>query len=617
MSNGKILFAMRNDRDNTEPMGIMLLSALAKRQGYDTDLVLFERENIVDAVRRTNADVVAFSVITGSQQPTLLANAELKRAIPSVKTMIGGPHATYHPQMIREHDFDVVGVGECDEAWPELLERMAAGRPFDDIANIVTKENASRVLRRSLTDGVTISPEHLRDRTSNLDDLPFFDRVIINNNTRHGAKALRAIMAGRGCPFRCTYCFEHAHNEMMKGKGRILQRYSVRRVCEELKRLKRDWDTRYIKFYDDVFPVFRSDEAWLEEFADVYPREVGLPFHCLVRADLVNEESERKLRLLKKAGIASMTISIESGNGFARDFVLIRDMTDEDMRRAFASTRKLRIGTFANTILAMPIPTRPDIHAPQDAYDERLEHVLSVVREVGPRSGGNGAASGAKPAPLADAVAVLRQLPLPEERRRALIDRVLSEHGVRRHRIDYDKDSVRYNVAVGASFGEYPVFFPYPGTRLNAYAVRHGYFDGDHDKLHASYQTKLPLDCFTEHDKLQQQNLALLGTFLHLFGGSYNPAVRLLARPMTWLATEVLSHLPLTTAYFRLYSLSKTYMHETRVYPMPKSWREVWAIWRHNFKFDAFKQFKVKKAKKEKINPRPRTEATLGGPPPA
>ncbi|MDI6760939.1 MAG: hypothetical protein QMD05_08930, partial [Candidatus Brocadiaceae bacterium] len=72
--------------------------------------------------------------------------------------------------------------------------------------------------------------------------------------------------------------------------------------------------TQVIKFYDDIFAL-REDE-WLEEFSEKYPKEVGLPFHCLVRADIL---TEGMLLKLKKAGIQSISMSIEAGNEFVRE----------------------------------------------------------------------------------------------------------------------------------------------------------------------------------------------------------------------------------------------------------------------------------------------------------
>jgi hypothetical protein len=60
-----------------------------------------------------------------------------------------------------------------------------------------------------------------------------------------------------------------------------------------------------------MFILNRRVDSWLEEFAEVYPREVGLPFFCLTRCNMLTEEN---LRALKRAGLHSLTMSIKAGN---------------------------------------------------------------------------------------------------------------------------------------------------------------------------------------------------------------------------------------------------------------------------------------------------------------
>jgi hypothetical protein len=603
----KVLFALGSDGYMTEPMNLMDLSALAKRLGWETGLVVLERDDLLDAVKRQKPDVVAFSAITGSHQLLIAENDRLKKAKPHVKTVIGGPHATFNPRSNLEHPFDAVGVGECDEAWPELLSAWEAGRSTDGIQNIVTRENADRVLKRSLVGGSgwLIAPEHLRPRLSALDDLPYLDRDLIYENTAFRTRYKRSAMAGRGCPFRCTYCFEHAWNHMYEGKGRILQRQSVSRLCAELAELKRRWDTRFLKFYDDVFPVFpsKTDQKWLEEFAETYPREVGLPFHCLIRAE---QASEPVLRLLKQAGIASMTMSIESGNPFIRDYVLRRDMSTEELEEAFHRCVELRIPTFANTILAIPAPVRPAIDAPD--FDKRVDRILAIVNEVNLRRLPKGKRH------LRD---VINEIRATKRYPREAIYRALGEAGVRDNAIAYDIESVLVNVDLRASFGEFPMFFPYPGTDLCDYAINHGFFDGNFDRLHASYQTDSPLECFTAEEKHRQKNLALLGTAVLVLSGSYNPFIRAISKPVARFVVNVLTPLPLAKLYLQLYSWSKNYMNARRIITMRMSVKDRIQNFWDNAVLDRFKQFGQGRATPFR---RRRTDQpggqTLGGPPP-
>jgi hypothetical protein len=143
---------------------------------------------------------------------------------------------------------------------------------------------------------------------------------------------------------------------MYAGKGPIYNRYSVKRLCAELRELCERWPTQFIKFYDDMFILDRKVDAWLEEFAEVYPREVGLPFFCLTRANVLTEEN---LAALKRAGLHSLTMSIEAGNEYVRNTIVKRHMKQEQIEQAYALCAREGIVTFANTILGIPV--RKDI----------------------------------------------------------------------------------------------------------------------------------------------------------------------------------------------------------------------------------------------------------------
>jgi hypothetical protein len=136
---------------------------------------------------------------------------------------------------------------------------------------------------------------------------------------------------------------------MYRGKGQVLRRRSVDHVIAEILEVRRRYPLECVKFYDDIF-IYRVD-AWMEAFAERYRREVGLPFHCLTRADLVTEDI---VRFLKDAGCHSVSMSIESGNDRIRNEVLKRRMSRDEIVSAFHLFHRYGIPTFSNNILGLP-----------------------------------------------------------------------------------------------------------------------------------------------------------------------------------------------------------------------------------------------------------------------
>lgn len=619
----RILFGMRDDGQMTEPMGLMLLSALAKKH-FDAEagLWVMERDDLAETVKKFRPDIVAFSGITGSHKYYLEAAGRIKAMDKYPKIIVGGPHFTFFPGEIMRHDsIDALCVGEGDDAWVEWLSAVENNGNANEIPNIVTRENMERVLKNPKSQGsiemvdFSIDPSFMRGRKTDLDDLPFLDRGLVYDNTEFRYRYKRTIMASRGCPFRCTYCFEHQWNALyktVKNPGGIRHLYGVDRLLDELEDFTGRYDTRFIKFYDDVFPPFPNvkEKTWHEEFCEKYPKRIGLPFFVLTRCDLVVDLLEKGgidiLKDLKKAGMASVTMSIESGNQFIRDHVVMRDMTKYDIETAFKRCREIGLPTFPNTILGIPAPILPKIDDPN--FDEKLQEVkrqCKILREVNHRK--------------VDLEAVEKNASEwfvdSNERRKYIID-FLKSAGLRESYKDYDKESVRFTLAQNPGFPELPILAPYPKTKATEWCIAIGAFDGNFSKLHESYQEVSYLDCYDPEYKKVMHNIALLGSFCALFSGSRNFIMQLLDPLVQKICLDWLAEItrPKATRFYGwLYVISKHWMHSHRTYPMKTSFKERFRFFRKLVELDFFKQFKERKKKPLRRSERP--GQTLGGPP--
>ena len=618
----KILFGMRDDGQMTEPMNLMLLSALAKKHfGAQTGLWVMERDDLSATLKKFHPDLVAFSGITGSHKYYLEAAKQIKTMDKRPKIIVGGPHFTFFPgEILRNESIDALCVGEGDDAWVEWLYALQNNCNPDEIPNIVTRENMERVLKNPKSQNhwmvdYSLDPRFMRGRKTNLDDLPFLDRGLVYDNTEFLYRYKRTIMASRGCPFRCTYCFEHQWNEMYRGvrnPGAIRQLYGVDRLLDELENFTKRYDTRFIKFYDDVFPPFPNlkEKAWHEEFCEKYPKRVGLPFHVLTRCDLVVDLLEKGgidiLKDFKKAGMASITMSIESGNQFIRDHVVMRDMTRYDIETAFRRCREIGLPTFPNTILGIPAPILPKIDDP--GFDEKLKEVerqCKILKEINHRK-----------IDLEAVEKIVSDWFVDKYEKRKYIINFLKSAGLRDSYREYDKESVKFTLAQKPGFPEFPILAPYPKTKATEWCIASGSFDGDFAKLHESYQEVSYLDCYDPEYKKVMHNYELLGSFCSLFSGSRNWPARQLAPVVEKICLDYLAeitHPRATRFYGWLYTISKTYLHYTRIYPIRYSLSEKWRFFKQMSGLDFFKQFKERKKKPLLRSERP--GQTLGGPP--
>lgn len=594
----KILFVIKEE-DPIDPMNIELLSAFAKREGHETFLNVLQHKELTKDLKKIRPDIVAYSGKTGEHKTFFKVNRMIKETYQDkIFTMMGGPHPTFnhkgiqlygetdqevpaaqntpaaisahHPTKIESSDLDALCIGEGDDAWVEFLRAFSKKESIDDIPNIITRTNRK------------IYPSPLfRDRRIDMDDLPFYDRKLVYDKTFLGTFPMRSFMSSRGCPFRCTYCFNYDWNKIYRNEKKLKKlhnRYSVDRLIAEVQdwqKLERDngyTPTQFIKFYDDMFEFRASD--WLIEFSEKFPKEVGLPFFCLIRCDILAHEekdgsiklNEEVLLLLKKAGMQSISMSIEAGNNFIREHILVRDMTEKEILAAFAMCQKHKIGTFANTILGIPAPVIPQAGEPQ--FDEKLYTALRhtkqaflTKKQVEPRP------QGLKPE-TDQLLAEFEKGSLTSDLRHKAVHH-LESYGLRHQAIDYDIEAVELNIRCGSHHTMFPRLDPYPGTTITDYTIAVGAFDGNYEKLHASYDTTSSFTCFTDREKRIQDNLSFLGQVCAVC-------------PWLWPITKkTLIYLPLTPLYWFAFLIAKTYVVKRYIYPMKFNLRNVFrTAWR-------------------------------------
>lgn len=125
-------------------------------------------------------------------------------------------------------------------------------------------------------------------------------------------------------------------------------------MIKEVNWVRAYYPLEQVVFLDDLFIIFVD---WLEEFADKFPKEVGLPFFCNVRSNLITPE---KVALLKKAGANTVSMGIEAGNDRLRNELLKRKMPRETIIEAGRMLHEAGINLTSTNILALPTGTLED-----------------------------------------------------------------------------------------------------------------------------------------------------------------------------------------------------------------------------------------------------------------
>ena len=108
----------------------------------DLDIEGGTLEEIARLILANDPQVVGITCLTPRVPITMDIAAECKRINPEVIVVIGGPHVTGLPEYVLKDsvvDYGVVGEGE--EAFLELINNLAAGKPVEQVANLIYRQN--------------------------------------------------------------------------------------------------------------------------------------------------------------------------------------------------------------------------------------------------------------------------------------------------------------------------------------------------------------------------------------------------------------------------------------------------------------------------------------------
>lgn len=339
----KILFVILDYYKN-ERLGIQILSAISIQERFDRKLLILNNqstEETLKIVQDWQPDIVAYSAMTYEHFELQAFNRLLKQSGMKFISIFGGPHYTFNPEEINNDKYiDVVCRGEGENAWRSFIRAVSTGEDYRNIEKLWVR------------DGEDVIENPVGELIENLDTVPYADRTLlyVDLEKDHAYGKSMAVMLSRGCPQKCSYCFNVQYNEMFDG-SRIYRYRSIDNVIDEIKELVDKYKLEHITIFDDVFSYF--PKKYMAEFCKKYKAEVNLPFAAQFRPESVKEEI---VIMLRDAGLFIAPIGVESGNEEVAQGILQRGkVTNQDMINAFAILHKHGIRTWSLNLMALPV----------------------------------------------------------------------------------------------------------------------------------------------------------------------------------------------------------------------------------------------------------------------
>jgi radical SAM superfamily enzyme YgiQ (UPF0313 family) len=342
----------------TENFGIKYIHAYLLRSGHDSSVVFLPRHTgdtvraMIDFVAAFKPDAVGCGCMTYEAPFAQRLGAALKESFSGLPFIVGGIHPTINPEECLAYA-DYVCIGECEETVREMADAFDAGQDWKAIRNLVYRDNGSIVrnpLRPLLEDLDALPfPGHLPEKAyvCHRGRIVALNDQLFRRYTRYDGKAYN-IISSRGCPFSCSYCCNSFLSKMY-GTKKIRKRSPANVIAELAAVVKQFPDMILINIHDDCFLAQTAD--WHREFAAAYRALIARPF--IVRSTPLHL-TEEKIAILKDAGLAWVTMGLQSGSQATNQSVFLRGVSNEQFLEATRLAKKYGISGYYDVILDNP-----------------------------------------------------------------------------------------------------------------------------------------------------------------------------------------------------------------------------------------------------------------------
>ena len=325
----------------------------------------WSKKDVIEDVKRFKPDLI----VMDSSFPSLdndLSIAEMikENYLDGNITLVGPPASQLSEKILESSGIDIVARWEYDFTIKEIAETIEKDGSFENINGISYKENGKMMH----------NPDRKFTDSEDLDKIPFVSKVY--------KKHLRVedyflgtslypevqIFAGRGCPFKCTFC--SWPQTLMGRKYRIR---SIQNILDEQEWIQENLPQIKEVFLDD--DTFTVNKRYIRAFCDEFKeRKLKVVWSCNVRVGLDYETMKK----MKDANCRLLIVGYESGSNVILKNVK-KGITVEESKQFARDAKKAGLLVLGDFVVGLPGENKETIEATKRLVREVKPELLQVA----------------------------------------------------------------------------------------------------------------------------------------------------------------------------------------------------------------------------------------------
>lgn len=369
--------------------GLLSLAAALEKNGHTVEVVdlawLVKQGKLeIDTSFHDNAarlitgqaiNILGFNTRCDTYPHTLNIAKRCKELNPNSTVILGGPQATFtDEETLKKFYFvDIIVRGEGEETLLEIIDALNEDKDLVNIPGISYRENGCVVKNKD------------RDLIKDLDSLPLpayhlMERYIRRNDKLLFKYCCAYIEAGRGCPYRCTFC---ASTLMDRNYNRLR---SPENIIKEITLLRRKYEIKNFIFGHDHLLANRKIVEKICRL--ILSRKIDIEWTCSSRIDAIDIIDKELLKIMFESGCRGIFFGIESGS--SRIQKLIRKNINLSLvPKVIQECEKYGISASAAFIVGFPEERKEDINATLELALKcrQFKKCLPYIRLLSPMAG--------------------------------------------------------------------------------------------------------------------------------------------------------------------------------------------------------------------------------------